>query len=77
VIRFFAVLYCGKRIADFSRIFYKETNDGKCYEMFRCVFGDFFGKNPAVKLGKPGKSGGGGHSVVESGRILNAFLQTS
>ncbi|MDR2754538.1 MAG: hypothetical protein LBC20_02420 [Planctomycetaceae bacterium] len=49
--------------------------------MFRCVFWDFFGKNPAVKMGKPGKAGGGGHSVMENGerimervRVLNSFL---
>jgi hypothetical protein len=45
--------------------------------MFGRVFWDFFRKNPAVKMGKQGKSGGGGHSVEESVFVLNPFLQTS
>ncbi|MDR2755211.1 MAG: hypothetical protein LBC20_05840 [Planctomycetaceae bacterium] len=59
----------------------KESDNGKFHEMLRCVFGDFFSKNPVVKMGKTGKSGGGGHYVVESGEriaervhVLNSFL---
>jgi hypothetical protein len=44
----------------------------KCLVVF---FGNFLAKNPAVKLGKSGKAGGG-HSVLESGRILNDIRQT-
>jgi hypothetical protein len=44
----------------------KESDNGKFSKMFDCVFGDFFDKSTTVKLGKSGKAGGGGHSVVES-----------
>jgi hypothetical protein len=53
--------------SDFKETLYnKESDNGKFHEMFCCIFGDFFGKNPDVKLGKSGKAGGGGHYVVES-----------
>jgi hypothetical protein len=51
-------MFCDKRIAIISKKPYKkESDNGKCNEMFRCVFGEFFGKNPNVKMGK---TGGGG-----------------
>jgi hypothetical protein len=49
--------------------------------MFGYVFEVFSGENTDVKMGKSGKAGGGGHSIVESGeqitesvRVLNSFL---
>ncbi|MDR2757590.1 MAG: hypothetical protein LBC20_18020 [Planctomycetaceae bacterium] len=80
---FFCRLYDGKRIAIISKkpCKIRSLDNGKCNEMLRCVFGDFFSKNPDVKVGKSGKSGGGGHYVVESGEriaervhVLNSFL---
>ncbi|MDR2754932.1 MAG: hypothetical protein LBC20_04435 [Planctomycetaceae bacterium] len=80
-IRFFAVLFCGERIVWlFQRnLTNKEHNNEKLCKKSP----DFIGKTPIkfgeisnVKMDNPGKAGGGGHSVVRSGRILNDIRQT-
>jgi hypothetical protein len=46
-----------------KKLINKEYDNGKLHEMYCCVFGEFFGKNPNVKMGK---TGGGGLDGVES-----------
>ncbi|MDR2754133.1 MAG: hypothetical protein LBC20_00365 [Planctomycetaceae bacterium] len=45
---------------DTNETLHKGAYYGKFHEMFRCVFGEFLGKNPDVRMGKQGKAGGGG-----------------